>query len=545
MPRVTINGQAYEAEKGRTIIQVADDIGVQIPRYCYHPDIGIEGSCRMCLVEVKGAPKLMPSCATPVGDNQDIRTNTERVRQAVRYAMEFLLLHHPIDCPVCDQSGECWLQDYYMAHAGHDSRYPLGQKTRRRKAFNLGPLVKLDQERCILCTRCVRFTKNVTKTNEIQVFNRGHKAEIGIFEDRPLNNAYSGNVVDVCPVGALTSADFRFRVRVWFLKGTTSVCAGCSTGCNLRIDHSARAVGGGIPGYTATDGKIYRTVGRRNVEVNKSWLCDEGRLSFHTLERWPRLRNATMAGESRSVAELLAIVHERFESIRGQSGGASVAALVSATNTNEALFLTKKYFNGRVDFRLGRETELYAEPQDELLRRLDKHPNTRGALNLDLAGDLNGLPGLREKAERKDLRGMWISFHPQLVGDDAPGIIEDLRRLIAALEFSVVSTTHDFDWARQASIVIPVAAWSEEQGTYTNYSGRLQMTNRAVMPPGEARPLHVMMAELLNLSGLQVPHDPIALFDWMSREVSVYNGIDYESIGVLGAMLGQPVEVLR
>ncbi len=545
MPKLTIDGQTYEAEKGKTIIQVADDVGIQIPRYCYHPDIGIEGSCRMCLVEAKGFPKLMPACATPIAEGMEVRTTTERVHEAVRYAMEFLLLHHPIDCPVCDQSGECWLQDYYMAHAGHDSRYPLGQKTRRRKAFNLGPLVKLDQERCILCTRCVRFTKNVTKTNEIQVFNRGHKAEIGIFEDRPLNNAYSGNVVDVCPVGALTSADFRFRVRVWFLKGTTSVCAGCSTGCNLRIDHSARAVGGGIPGYTATDGKIYRTVGRRNVDVNKSWLCDEGRLSFHTLERWPRLRNATMAGESRSVAELLAIVHERFESIRGQSGGASVAALVSATNTNEALFLTKKYFNGRVDFRLGRETELYAEPQDELLRRLDKHPNTRGALNLDLAGDLNGLRGLREKAERKDLRGMWISFHPQLVGDDAPGIIEDLRRLIAALEFSVVSTTHDFDWARQASIVIPVAAWSEEQGTYTNYSGRLQMTNRAVMPPGEARPLHVMMAELLNLSGLQVPHDPIALFDWMSREVSVYNGIDYESIGVLGAMLGQPVEVLR
>ncbi len=545
MPKLTIDGQTYEAEKGKTIIQVADDVGIQIPRYCYHPDIGIEGSCRMCLVEAKGFPKLMPACATPIAEGMEVRTTTERVHEAVRYAMEFLLLHHPIDCPVCDQSGECWLQDYYMAHAGHDSRYPLGQKTRRRKAFNLGPLVKLDQERCILCTRCVRFTKNVTKTNEIQVFNRGHKAEIGIFEDRPLNNAYSGNVVDVCPVGALTSADFRFRVRVWFLKGTTSVCAGCSTGCNLRIDHSARAVGGGIPGYTATDGKIYRTVGRRNVDVNKSWLCDEGRLSFHTLERWPRLRNATMAGESRSVAELLAIVHERFESIRGQSGGASVAALVSATNTNEALFLTKKYFNGRVDFRLGRETELYAEPQDELLRRLDKHPNTRGALNLDLAGDLNGLRGLREKAERKDLRGMWISFHPQLVGDDAPGIIEDLRRLIAALEFSVVSTTHDFDWARQASIVIPVAAWSEEQGTYTNYSGRLQMTNRAVMPPGEARPLHVMMAELLNLSGLQVPHDPSALFDWMSREVSVYNGIDYESISVLGAMLGQPVEVLR
>ena len=226
------------------------------------------------------SPKLVPSCATPVADGMIVRTNTERVQQAVRYVLEFLLLHHPIDCPVCDQSGECWLQDYYMAFAGHDSRYPLGEKTRRRKAYPLGPTVKLDQERCILCTRCVRFTQNVTQTNEIQVFNRGHKAEIGIYEDVPLTNAYSMNVVDVCPVGALTSADFRFKVRSWFLKGTSSVCAGCSTGCNLRIDHSARAIGGGIPGYTASEGKIYRTVGRRNVEVNKSWLCDEGRLSF-------------------------------------------------------------------------------------------------------------------------------------------------------------------------------------------------------------------------------------------------------------------------
>src|SRR5438445_7390530 len=254
----------------------------------------------------------------------ETRTNTERVHQAVRYAMEFLLLHHPIDCPVCDQSGECWLQGYYMAHAGHDSRYPLGQKTRRRKAADLWPLVKLDQERCILCTRCVRFTRNVTKTNEIQVFSRGHNSEIGIFEDKPLNNAYSRNVVDVCPVGALTSADFRFKVRVWFLKGTASVCAGCSTGCNLRIDHTARAVGGGIPGYTATDGKIYRTVGRRNVEVNKSWLCDEGRLSFHTIDRWPRLRQA-----DKPATEILSTIHERLQTIRREHGDTAVAALGS------------------------------------------------------------------------------------------------------------------------------------------------------------------------------------------------------------------------
>src|SRR5213594_841531 len=419
MPKITINGQVYEAAKGKTIIQAADDVGMEIPRYCYHPDIGIEGSCRMCLVEVKGTPKLLPACATPVTDNMEVRTDTERVHEAVRYAMEFLLLHHPIDCSVCDQSGECWLQDYYMAHAGHDSRYPLGQKTRRRKAFNLGPLVKLDQERCILCTRCVRFTRNVTNTNEIQVFSRGHNSEIGIFEDRPLNNPYSGNVVDVCPVGALTSTDFRFKARVWFLKGTDSVCGGCSTGCNLRIDHSARAAGGGIPGYTATDGKIYRTVGRRNVEVNKSWLCDEGRLSFHTLERWARLHSPKSGGPARSLEELLALIHQRFESIRKAHGQAAVAALGSATNTNEALFLLKKYFQNHVDFRLGNEIETYQKRQDDLLRRWDKHPNTQGALDLGLAGNLNGLRGLREATEHKQVRGMWISFHPQLVGIDA------------------------------------------------------------------------------------------------------------------------------
>jgi NADH-quinone oxidoreductase subunit G len=547
MPKVTINGQTYDAEKGRTIIQVADDVGVQIPRYCYHPDIGIEGSCRMCLVEVKGAPKLVPSCATPIADNMEVRTNTERVQQAVRYAMEFLLLHHPIDCPVCDQSGECWLQDYYMAHAGHDSRYPLGQKTRRKKAFNLGPLVKLDQERCILCTRCVRFTRNVTRTNEIQVFSRGHNSEIGIFEDRPLNNPYSGNVVDVCPVGALTSADFRFKVRVWFLKGTPSVCAGCSTGCNLRIDHSARAVGGGIPGYTATDGKIYRTVGRRNVDVNKSWLCDEGRLSFHTLERWPRLRHPKAGHEQKSVSDVLPEIHQRFESFRRLHGDGAVAAMGSASNTNEALFLLKQYFKGRVDFRLAAEVELYQRRQDDLLRRLDKHPNTQGALDLDFdAGGLNGLRGARELAESGDLRAMWISFHPQMVGDDALEIIADLRGLVDALEFSVVSTTHDFDWARSASVQLPMAAWAEENGTYTNYEGRVQITNRAVLPPGDAQPLHVYMAELLQLGGLQISSDPRVIFERIAQEIPLYVGMDYDGIGPCGRVPVQtPQEVMR
>jgi NADH-quinone oxidoreductase subunit G len=392
-------------------------------------------------------------------------------------------------------------------------------------------LVKLDQERCILCTRCVRFTRFVTKTNEIQVFNRGHGSEIGIFKDRPLNNPYSGNVVDICPVGALTNSDFRFKARVWFLKGTNSVCGGCSTGCNMRIDHTARAVGGGIPGYSATDGTIYRTVGRRNVDVNKSWLCDEGRQSFHTLERWPRLRAASMRGNTKRIADLLPVIHQEFESI------GAVAGVGSATNTNEALYLMKKYFKGRVDFRLGREVETYQQQQDALLRRMDKHPNTHGALDLGLAGNLNGLEGICEKAESREIRGMWISFHPQMVGDDAPDMTQNLRRLIQALEFSVVSTTHDFDWAREATVMLPMAAWSEETGTYTNYAGRIQVARRAVMPPGDAQPLHSMMAEMLRLSGTAVPADPAAIFEMLAGEVPPYSGLNYEIIGLMGVMV--------
>jgi NADH-quinone oxidoreductase subunit G len=530
MPKVTINDVVYDVPAGRTIIQVADDSGIEIPRYCYHPDIGIEGSCRMCLVEVEKMPKLVPSCATPVAEGMVIRTNTARVEQAVRYAMEFLLLHHPIDCPVCDQSGECFLQDYYMEHAGHTSRYPGTQKTHRAKAVDLGPLVKLDRERCILCTRCVRFTKNVTKTGEIGVFSRGHASEIAIHGGKTFDNPYSGNVVDICPVGALTSSDFRFKVRAWFLKGTDSICAGCSTGCNLRIDHSARASGGGIGGLTATEGKIYRHFGRRNVAVNKSWLCDEGRLSFHTMERWPRLREARP-----TAAAALENIHQRFESIRKQHGPEAVAGLASATSTNEALFLMKKYFHGLVDFRIGRETETYQKQQDELLRRLDKHPNTQGALDLGLASKLQGLPGLVDAAERKQIRAMWIVFHPQLVGDESSETLAGLERLVRALEYSVVSTTHEFPWAASASVVLPMAAWAEENGTYTNYSGRVQITNRAVAPAGDSVPLYAMMSQLLTLSGVQVTPDPAAIFEWMSRETPAYGGLSYPTIGRLGA----------
>ena len=490
----------------------------------------------MCLMEAEGAPKLMPACATPIRDGMVVRTDTERVQQAVRYAMEFLLLHHPIDCPVCDQSGECWLQDYYMEHGEHDSRYAVGEKTRRMKAFDMGPTVKLDQERCILCTRCVRFTRDVTKTNELQVFGRGHKSKIDVYQDKPLENPYSINVVDVCPVGALTSTDFRFKVRSWFLKGTPSICGGCSTGCNLRIDHSARPQGGGIPGYSATDGVVYRTVGRRNTEVNRSWLCDEGRLSFHTLEKWPRLTESLVGGAVFGIEDALQEAHSRFEAIREAHGESALAGLGTAISTNEALYLMKQYFRGQVDFRLADETTLYETPQDDMLRRHDKHPNTRGALDLGLDTELGGLDGLVRRAEEKAVRAVWIAFHPQLVDADPEEIAAKLARILENTEFSVVSAPHDFEWARKASILLPMAAWSEETGTYTNYAGRVQIANCGIKTTGSIWPLHRLMASMLRLAGEEVGDDPAAIFEAIARDVPLYAELDYETIGALGTL---------
>jgi predicted molibdopterin-dependent oxidoreductase YjgC len=272
--------------------------------------------------------------------------------------------------------------------------------------------------------------------------------------------------------------------------------------------------------------------------VNKSWLCDEGRLSFHTLERWPRLRNA-LAFDSFDK------IHQEFEAVRKQHGDAAVAALGSATSTNEALFLMKKYFHGKVDFRLADETSNYQRRQDDLLRRVDKHPNTQGAIDLELAGGLNGLAGLRRLAESKQVRAMWIAFHPQLVGEDSAAVLSNLEALLAALEYSVVSTTHEFPWTAKASVVLPMAAWAEETGAYTNYAGRVQLTRRAVAPPGESQPLHAMMAALLSFTGVQVSPDPAAIFEWLARENPNYAGMTHESLSALGAPTLQEQEAVR
>src|SRR5262245_31299809 len=284
MPKCVIDGKEIEVPTGTTVIQAALEAGIDIPHFCWHPDLPVDGNCRMCLVEVEKAPKLQIACNTVVTDGMVVRTSSEKAQSAHRTRLEFLLVNHPIDCPVCDQAGECYLQDQYMEHGLHDGQVVPEQKVKKRKVVDLGPIM-LDAERCVLCSRCIRFEANVTGTNSFEFVNRGDHTQISTFENRPITHDYAGNLADVCPVGALLSHDFRFKMRVWFLEPRPSVCPGCSTGCHIFVDQR--------------DGEAHRLRPRRNPEVNKSWMCDFGRLEYKGIALETRLTGPRVRLEDR------------------------------------------------------------------------------------------------------------------------------------------------------------------------------------------------------------------------------------------------------
>ena len=536
MPKFTLNDQTIEARDGQTIIQAAQDACIDIPHYCYHPDLPIDGNCRMCLVDVEKMPKLTPSCTTIATEGMVVRSDNERVKEAVRGVLEFLLINHPVDCPVCDQAGECRLQDYYMVYGLHTSEIPLEMKVRKRKVIDLGPMVVLDQERCVLCSRCIRFFDYVTETGEMQFFGRGDHVAIGTFEDRPLDNPYSGNVVDICPVGALTSRDFRFKCRVWFLHSTDSVCGGCSTGCSSRIDHR--------------DGTIFRILPRRNIEVNRSWLCDEGRLSFHRVSEGERVVRPVIKGRDGiqapvTWAEAARSIDARLKQVREASGASSILGFASPSVTNEALFLLKRYLGGELgashfDFRVDSEDKNIAEEEDQILRHFDKHPNSTGAMKMGLISpELGGIQGAIKAARQGRIKAGIVIYLKPLVprpGDDeAEGRIIEL---IDNLEYSVVLAAHKAEWQASASVVLPVAAWSEEDGTYTNFQGRVQFAGRAIEPGGDALPVWEVFAMLLHTSGAESPWMSVQeVFSTMSVSEAAFRGLTIEQTRLPGVVL--------
>jgi len=371
MIKLTIDGKEIEVPKGTRVIEAAKQAGIDVPFYCYHPGLSIAGNCRMCLVEIEKMPKLQISCHMECMDGMVVKTNTEKVLETRKHVLEFLLVNHPLDCPVCDQAGECWLRDYYMKHGLYDSR--LGEdKVKKPKAVPIGPSVILDAERCILCSRCVRFTDEISKTSELGIINRGDHAEITVFPGKELINPYSGCVVDLCPVGALTDRDFRFKTRVWYLDSGDSICNGCSRGCNIQVQYNLDRP------HHAKGERIKRLKPRYNEKINQWWMCDEGRYGYKSNEH-----NRITVPVKRGRGEVLEQTwHKVFPEVSGliQKAGTKIAVFISPQLTNEELFLAHKLFKETLKLK-----HVYllspnaAGFQDDILIRADKNPNSKGA----------------------------------------------------------------------------------------------------------------------------------------------------------------------
>ena len=514
--KITIDGKEVVTTKGKTVIQAAAEAGVLIPHYCYHPKLSIAGNCRMCMVEIEKMPKLQIACNTQVAEGMGVLTQSPKVLAVRKAVLEFLLINHPVDCPICDQAGECWLQDYYMQHDRQESRFDVG-KVHERKRTIFGPNVVFDGERCIKCTRCVRFCQEVTKTDELTVVNRGDHSTIDLFPGAVLDNPLSANVVDICPVGALTDRDFRFKVRVWYLNKTPSICPGCSTGCNTSVE--------------TYQNRIARFKPRINEAVNSHWLCDEGRYCFHDLAGGERLTAPMIRQEGGLVPVSWEVALEKVFS--GLKAAEPAAAILSGRNSNEEAYLFAKLIRRLVpDAALEvfyQEREL--TPVQKILMSPDRSPNFRGARVMGVASDA-GYEVLLGRLERGDFSAAYV------VGEDLIAAAPEPEKVRAALEklrFLVVQDTRVTETTKLAHVVLPSTHFGEKDGTYTNRQGRVQRLNAAIIPPDGALQDIEIFARLLDRAGEKNGFsNPRGVFQSLAKEIESYRDLDFDSIGDQG-----------
>lgn len=490
MPKIIIDNREIECRDGIPVLQAALEAGWDVPHYCYHPGLSIVASCRLCLMEMKmphpktqeldWAPKLMPSCQTPVREGMEVRFDSDKVRDNQQDCMEFFLLNHPLDCPVCDQAGECYLQDYSFEF-GHAESRMVDQKIKNPKK-DIGPHTLLYCDRCVMCSRCVRFTREISGTSELCTVNRGSRAEIDIFPGVPLDNAIQGNVVDICPVGCLLDKEFLFQRRVWELKGASSICPGCATGCAVRVDHA--------------DEKVYRLKPRYNPGVNDWWMCDEGRYGFeyvHDKGRLvhPMLRRG-MEKHRPEWSELADICRFRFDEHVQEHGGASVAAVFSPFMACEEAWLLARFIR-----EVAPEATLVTGPvpmEGEAQRfpvgsdagnakftiLQEKCPNRRGIeMVLEAAGgEVISFETFVEKAGSGAFSAAWITG-----GYPKPWVEKDVAKLAAKFTLLVVQDLFPNDLMAGAAIVLPARAWVEREGSFVNAGGRIQPFSRAIRAP--------------------------------------------------------------
>ncbi|HEY5658151.1 MAG TPA: 2Fe-2S iron-sulfur cluster-binding protein, partial [Myxococcota bacterium] len=518
MPRITVDGIEIEVPEGRTILQALDDVGllmngVTIPHYCWHPKLTIDGSCRLCQVEVEGAPKLQIACNTPVRDGMVIRTDSEKVIEARQGVMELLLVNHPLDCPICDQAGECKLQDYAYEYGVVESRTREPRRA-AKKNVDLGPNVVFDQERCILCRRCVRFCREVPQTGELCVVGRGDRSVIETFPDVPLDNDYSMNVADICPVGALTTKDFRFRIRVWFLDDIPGICTGCANGCNVHIG--------------VANNRVYRYQPRRNDEVNETWICDEGRLSYRKISaadriKQPMLRHASGAAEAASADAAIREAARRISSLIETKGVGVIAGVASPHATNEDLFVFRRFLDA-----LGVEAACVPVERghsDALLIKEEKAANATGARALGFGAPEPVMDRIRSGGIDAVIALGHDLLSPQLL--DGASALEGADTVI-------LLDSHVSELARVAHVLFPTRVAAEKHGTLTNFAGRVQRVRPAVEPSWTAVSEGEILARLgaaLGLDGFDGRFDVREVGKALSAALPSFEGIDLETVG--------------
>ena len=550
--KIKVDGREIEAPKmtpdwqGKpqptTMLQACALAGVEVPHYCYHPKLPIAGNCRMCLVEFglpavgpdrkpvltpDGTPKIIRAvlpyepatargaiaCATPISPGMEIYPGSAATKQMREAVLESLLINHPLDCPICDQAGECKLQEYSVQY-GQAASHFAEEKVHKPKQVELGPRIVLDDERCILCSRCIRFSRDIAGDDALGFSDRGSHSTLTRYPGKKFDNNYSLNTVDICPVGALTSKDFRFQMRVWFLKESKSLCTSCATGCNIVIG--------------SREDKVYRYEPRENDAVNSCWMCDHGRLNYKWINRDDRLtRVEGTKFEAQDPQSAWTEALSEIGNLLAAVPAGSVAIIASARQTNEELYLLRK-----LAAKLGAITDSVPRPgeADGLLVSADRNPNSAGAGLIGISPSPMGsnLPKIAEGIRGGAIKTLLV------LGEDVTkqGIGADL---LDRLETLIVSDILPNATTRRAHYLLPGCAHAEKRGTFVNAKGRVQRFMQNIQPKGQARPEYEFLHELARgLCGLEACLGMEGLFHQMALEVPAFGGLTWAALGDLG-----------
>jgi NADH-quinone oxidoreductase subunit G len=535
---VQVDGVWQQFPKGLNAIEVARRVGKFIPHYCYHPKLSVPGNCRMCLIEV-GSPKLdaqrkpvlgadnrpeiawlarpQIGCATQISEGMAIRTESPIIEECRKGVMEFLLINHPLDCPICDQAGECKLQEYSVQYGNEDSRF-VDDKVKKPKRVDIGQNIVLDDERCIMCSRCIRFCKEMVHDDVLGFIDRGSHTTLAVHPGKRLDNNYSLNTVDICPVGALTSKDFRFKMRVWFLKETKSICTGCARGCNTLVG--------------SREGVVHRLTPRENEEVNSLWMCDQGRLGFHYIHSKERLLEPLAKVGQGKLPTPWSEILPRFGAALRELQPSQIAIIASGRLTNEEAFLLKE-----IRDLLGGEDVLcdivprFGEA-DGILRHADLNPNTRGVELFGISAKGNHLALIRQGIETGRIKALYL-VHENMLGEMGWPVTTLERVETLAVQGILASPTSDL-----ADFVLPGASFAEKRGSMINAAGRLQRLNKAIVVPGHAMDDWQILVQLeAALGGGNGIHTIEDVFKAMAATVPTFAGLSLTKIGDLGGPL--------